>query len=207
MMNPPYDVTGLILAGGESKRMGRPKAMLDVGGVTLVGRVLAKVAPLCREVILVTRRPSDFLSLNVTTVRDLIPGQGPLGGLATGLFYAHYPWALVLACDLPFLQTRLLDYLIRRALNLPPGPRAVVPRNAEGWQPLVAMYSRSCLGPARTRLGEGRRKVGDLREKLVNWLAVDEEEFQGVGLDFSSFDNVNTPEDLASARTIITGEV
>ena len=205
-MNSPYDITGLILAGGESKRMGCPKAMLDLGGETLMGRVLAQARPLCREIILVTRRPSEFLNLNVKTVRDLVPGQGPLGGVATGLFYAHYPWALVLACDLPFLHEKLLDYIIRRALPLPLGPRAVVPRNSAGWQPLAAMYSRSCLGPARTLLREGGRKLGDLRGKRVNWLAVDEEEFQSVGLDFSSFDNVNTPDDLACARSIILGK-
>jgi len=186
--------------------MGRPKAGLELGGESLLSRVLKRLTPVCREVILVTRRPSEFLDFNLKIVRDLVPGQGPLGGLATGLFYAHHPWVLTLACDLPFVSTPLLAGLAQEALAAPRGPRAIVPRTQLGWQPLCAVYSRACLPPARRLLAQGRRKVDDLIKNGVSWQAVTEERLRGLDPDLVSFININTPKDLEQARAVIKAE-
>ncbi|MFH1091104.1 MAG: molybdenum cofactor guanylyltransferase, partial [Pseudomonadota bacterium] len=116
-MTYPYEITGIILAGGESRRMGRSKAFLEIGGQPLVARVVSTMVKVCREVMIVTKNPLDYLDFDLKIVRDLVPGQGPLGGLATGLFYAHYDWALAVGCDLPFLQAALLANLAERALS------------------------------------------------------------------------------------------
>ncbi len=200
-MTAQYDITGLVLAGGDSRRMGRPKAGLEVGGQSLIGRVLNQLRPICGEVMLVTRHPVDFIDFKVKIVRDLVPGQGPLGGLATGLFYARHPWALTVACDLPFLHGPLLAHLAGKTANLPQGPRAIVPRTRDGWQPLVAVYSRDCLKPALRYLAQGRRKLDDLQIRGVHWEAVDEEELREIDGNLLSFTNINTPEDLDLARS------
>ena len=204
-LRKPYEVTGLILAGGASRRMGRPKAGLEVGGQPLVDRVLSKVTALCRETILVTRQPSEFLEYPIKIVRDLTPKQGPLGGVLTGLFYARTTWSLIVACDLPFLDGRLLELLITRALAAKPGPRVVVPRTTEGWQPLVAVYSTQCQGPVRRLLEHGGRKVDDLKFHGVNWEDVPEAEMRTIDPDLKSFLNINTPGDLELAESIIKG--
>lgn len=164
-----------------------------------MGRVLKQVAPLCAETLIVTRHITEFLEFNVKIVRDLIPGQGPIGGLATGLFYARRPWALVVACDLPFLHQSVLSYLIRKALLLPRGPRALVPRSELGWQPLIALYSRDCLHPARKLLALGGRKLDDLSAHGVIWHPIDSDELKVADYNLDSFININTPEDLAKA--------
>jgi len=181
--------------------MGRPKAGLDLGGRSLLDRVIDTLTPLCREIIIVTRRPSEFLDYDLTIVRDLKPGQGPLGGLATGLLFAHYPWALTLACDLPFLSRDLLAHLIRKALATPAGPRAVVPRTQAGWEPLIAVYARNCLPRAQELLARDRHKLYELRSGGVRWEEVSEAELRSIDPGLTSFMNVNTPEDLLQART------
>ena len=201
-----YDVTGVVLAGGESRRMGRPKAGLDLGGRTLVERVIGRVAGLCREVIIVTRSTLDYIEYPYKVVRDLVPGQGPLGGLATGLFYARHPHTLVVACDLPFLSPPILEHLIQTALDLPDGPIAVVPRTPGGWHPLVAVYTAACLKPARRLLAQGGRKVDDLKRSGVQWRTVEEAELRLLDPDLISFTNVNTPQDLETARALLAAE-
>ncbi|MEW6265485.1 MAG: molybdenum cofactor guanylyltransferase [Thermodesulfobacteriota bacterium] len=200
MVKPPYELTGIILVGGDSRRMGRPKSALDLGGRTLVNRVVERLAPLCLEVLLVAKRPLDFLDSDLRIVRDLEVGQGPLGGLSTGLFYARTAWTLVAACDLPFLQPRLLNLLAEKALGAPPGPRAFVPRTTGGWHPLLAVYSKACLAPIQACLTRGIRKVDDLRFHGLKWIALEEAELKASDPELVSFVNVNTPEELAAAR-------
>lgn len=205
-MNPQFDITGLILAGGKSRRMGRPKADLDLGGDSLIKRVIDSVKPLCQEIIIVTNKPTDFLELNFKTVRDLVPGQGPLGGLATGLFYSRSRWTLAVACDLPFLNENVLIKLVETAMAAKRGPRAIVPRTEAGWQPLVAAYSRECIGPARDLLSRGGKKLDDLRNNGVIWVDLPEAEIRGADPELVGFTNINTPDELEQARTKIKDE-
>jgi len=183
--------------------MGRPKAGLELGGKPLVHHVLETASSICREIILVTGRITELLDFRHKIVRDLVPGQGPLGGLASGLFYARYPLALTLACDLPFLQASLLALLAREASNAPSGPLAVVPRTSSGWEPLVAVYSKDCLPIIQKLLADGRRKVEDLRIPAVRWREIPENDLRAVDPDLSSFINVNTPGDLERVRAVV----
>ncbi|MEW5721753.1 MAG: molybdenum cofactor guanylyltransferase [Thermodesulfobacteriota bacterium] len=201
---PPYDLTGLVLAGGRSRRMGRSKAGLLVGDQALVDRVLGPLGRLCREVIIITRDITEFLEYRQMVVQDLVPGQGPLGGLATGLFYARFPWSLTLACDLPFLKPEILDLIARKTLGTGGGPRAVVPRTTLGWEPLVAAYSRACLTPVLRLLDQGERALDKLSLSGVRWQSIPEHELRAVDPDLDSFTNLNTPEELERARIRLT---
>ena len=183
--------------------MGKPKAQIKLSGQTILERVRAKLTPLCREIILVTNQPTDFLEYDLEIVQDLIPGRGPLGGLATGLLHAHYPWALVLACDLPFVKLPLLDYLAQKALAAPPGPRAVIPRHSAGWEPLVAVYSKSCLKPAHKLLSLKNSRINDLKNCGVFFEFVPEGELLKLDGQLLSFVNLNTPEDLERAKKLL----
>jgi len=183
--------------------MGRSKAGLELGGKSLINHVLEKAAGICREIILVTAHITEYLDFHHKIVRDLLPGQGPLGGLATGLFYARYPLALTLACDLPFLQTPLLARLVQEASQAPPGPLAVVPRTRFGLEPLVAVYSKDCLPIIQKVLAGGRHKFEDLKSPAVHWREIPEEDLRAVDPELSSFVNVNTPGDLERARTAV----
>ena len=198
-MIPPYPITGLILAGGASKRMGRPKAHLELDGRTILERVRAVLAPKVSRLLVVTNQPTDYLDVDLEIARDLVPGQGPLGGLATGLFYTRTDWALLLACDLPFVRPEVVDYLARTALEKTAGARALIPYHAKGWEPLLAAYGRGCYPAARRLLRSGGSLL-DLRDAGVRVQAVDEETLRGLDPDLESFINLNTPEDLARAQ-------
>ena len=202
-MDKPLNISGLILAGGDSRRMGRPKACLELDGQTMIGRVLNQLEPICREIFIVTRHPEQFTRFRVKIVRDLVCGQGPLGGLATGLFYAHNHWSLAVACDLPFLNPALLTGLAQKALTLPDGPRALVPKTDKGWEPLIAVYSRQCIKPVSRLLARGWLKLEGLQHNGVLWHAFSEEEIRTYDPGMTSLTNINTPQDLDRARTDI----
>lgn len=203
MTKTPYEITGLILAGGASQRMGRPKAQLELAGQTLVERVREKLEPLCRELIIVTKQPTDFINIDLMVVSDLVPRRGPLGGLVTGLFYAHYPWSIVLACDLPFVNEDLLHLLIKRAVNGKGGSRAVIPKHTAGWEPLVACYSKDCLPWARKLLLKENPSLLDLKENGVRVDMLSEEEMVRLDPKLDSFVNINTPEDFELAEELL----
>ena len=128
-----------VLAGGQSRRMGRDKALLPLGDQTLIERVIAAARPLAYPRVIVGD-PATYAHLGLPVLPDRRPGLGPLGGLHTALGQTAAP-VLLLACDLPFLTADFLGYLVNRR-----GPhQAVVPYTAAGLQPLCALYEPSCL--------------------------------------------------------------
>ncbi|MBW1709766.1 MAG: molybdenum cofactor guanylyltransferase [Deltaproteobacteria bacterium] len=205
MTDSPYDITGLILAGGASLRMGQPKAQMRLSGQTILERVRSKLTPICREIIIVTNRPTDLLEYDLEIVQDLVLNRGPLGGLTTGLFYAHYPWTMVLACDLPFVKIELLSFLAQKTLAARQGPHALIPQHQAGWEPLVAAYSKSCLKSALKLLSLQRSRLYDLKRCGVFFELVPEEELRKLDPDLTSFININTPEDFERARDFLEG--
>ena len=104
----PLPVTGLVLAGGASRRMGRNKAFLELQGRCLIDVVIERVGAVCAEVLVVTGDASLYASLGVPVVEDTFRGVGVLGGLHAGLEAATHELALAVACDMPFLQPDLL---------------------------------------------------------------------------------------------------
>ena len=204
-MNKALPITGLVFTGGKSTRMGRSKAELNLGGRTMAERAVDVMSEVCREVVIVTAKPLEFIDFKGKIIRDVIPGQGPLGGLVTGLIFARTPWVLTAPCDVPFLKAGILRIIAEKALAARGGPRVVVPRTTGGWQPLIAAYSRECLGPARKLLEAGGRKMDDLRFNGAAWESIDAEVFKAVDPKLLSFFNINTPEDLATADALFKG--
>jgi len=181
------DVTGVILAGGKSSRMGRDKATLKVGGVPLFERVLGVMRTLFPTVLIAGDRP-DLARPGVPCYPDLFPGSA-LGGLHTGLCAARTDWIFVAPCDLPHPDVELMRILLcRRA-----GADVVVPRTRSGLEPLFALYRKSCRGPVRAMLESGHFRIYDFYPQ-VRMRYVEEEELPANWQ--RSLANINTPEDI-----------
>jgi molybdopterin-guanine dinucleotide biosynthesis protein A len=182
--------TGVVLAGGQSSRMGRDKALIEFKGRTLLERQLELLRPHAKE-ILVIGDPTKHTPTHATVIPDDIPGQGPLGGILTALRCARYVRVLVLACDLPNISDRLL---LRLKAGLDNGVDAVVPKHSLGSEPLVAAYHRHAMEAFQKALGEGERKMSLALDRIHTVPLVMEPGEEGWPVDL--FRNLNAPTDL-----------
>jgi molybdopterin-guanine dinucleotide biosynthesis protein A len=192
-------IAGAILAGGRARRMGGvPKALLEVGGRTILVRQIAALSTVVDEILLVVGDPAGFPSaaeLGVKVVADRAPGMGPLAGLQAALHATRAESILAVGCDLPFLDARLLA----RVRDAAPGAEAVVPRVGGRPQALHARYARAVLPLVEARLARGALRLVELLDELrVVWL--DEPELRSMDPELRGLTNVNTPEELAAAR-------
>lgn len=183
------DITGVILVGGKSRRMGRDKAFLGVDGKPIFEAVLELFRENFSRVMLVGDREERFAAYGLPVVPDIYPGSS-LGGLYTGLHHAATEYVFVASCDLPFPNGEILSYLC----SLKNGFDAVVPSTAYGYEPLFALYAKSCLEPIRALLDSGNycayAYYPQVRVRQVPY-----EEFAHLDRDKRAFLNVNTPED------------
>ncbi len=186
-----------ILAGGKSRRMGSDKSQLILQGETLVARVTRRLAVLSDDLILVTNAPEPFASLGARQTGDMLPGGGALSGLHAGLTVARYECALVVGCDMPFLNLDLLRYMA----SLAPGHAAVVPRWRGELEPLHAFYSRECLPMIEPMLTHGNERITKLYEQ-VSTRYVEPDEIAHFDPEGLSFFNVNSPEDWERAQEL-----
>jgi len=179
---------GYILAGGASRRMGRDKALLEEQGKPLVERVAAVVAGAAGNCAIVAPA-GRYEGLGLPVLADRWPGEGPLGGILTALETGQAEWNLIVAVDLPMLETGFLRELLREAKT---AGRSLAPMHADGGlEPLCGVYHAGDLGRIRDFFAAGGRKVKDaLREIQVATIPAP----PGVLL------NVNTPEQWEAAR-------
>ena len=187
-------VTAIILAGGESSRLGGTKALQVVAGKSLLQRVIDRVTPVSDRILVVGFSARPGLPAGIEYREDLYPGKGPLGGIYTGLEASRSVYNLVAACDLPFLNVELLRYMIK----LSPGFDAVVPR-AGKTQPLCAVYSRSCREVMKTQVENDLLKISRFLDS-VNVRYIEEAECRRIDRRLLSFFNINSPADLARAN-------
>lgn len=190
-------MTGVVLAGGESKRLGFNKAFAEVGDKPIIVRALDVLKGLFEEVFIVALEAEPFEHLGVPVRTDLLPGNNALGGVHAALSYASGEAGFVCACDMPFLSPRLID----RMVELASGYEVVLPRSPKGLEPLHAIYARGCLPAIEGAIGAGELKLTSYFSRVaVRVLEADEvERLDPGGL---SFFNVNTTEDLKTARAL-----
>ena len=198
-MDKSIRVSGVILAGGVSRRLEKNKALERIGGKALIERVIDSLVPLTTEVLAVVARPEQATALrlppSVRVVSDRYPGGGSLGGIFTGLEASAEPWSLVVACDMPFLNRELLRHLMAQSSNVD----AVIPCLGGQPEPLHALYSKACLAPMERMLRAGQLKIAPLFE-AVRVRYVDEETIDRIDPRHLSFFNINTQADLEEAR-------
>jgi molybdopterin-guanine dinucleotide biosynthesis protein A len=152
---PSPQVTGAILAGGSSRRLGRDKVTLELGGKPLARWVAEALGPAVADLWLVTNHPQVHVALNLPMVTDLVPFQGPLGGLATAMFYARTPWVLLTAADSPFLSSHLAAALVGAAGKI--RRPALVCRTERGIEPLPGLYAVRTLSRLQDLLTTKKR--------------------------------------------------
>jgi len=183
------DVTGILLVGGRSSRMGKDKAFLPFRGAPIFETVLNVLKVNMEKVLLVGDRPERFAAYGLTVLPDIYPGSA-LGGLYTGLHAADTPYIFASPCDLPFASPEVLAYM----LALRSGYDAVVPMTGEHPEPLFALYSKNCLEPIRDLLETRNYRVYDFFPR-VRVRRVVESELSSAA-DFGRiFRNVNTEEE------------
>lgn len=190
-------MTGVILAGGRSSRMGTTKALLEVGGRRLIEGVVEALRGLFSPVLIITNTPELYEYLGVKAVSDLLPGKAVLGGIYTGLRLASSEQAFFAACDMPFLNPALIAFLKEEAK----GVDVVIPNAVGELHTLHAIYSKSCLPFIEELIQADRLKVtGFLPHVKVK--VIGEEVIRRFDPDLLSLFNVNTPEDLALAKRL-----
>jgi molybdopterin-guanine dinucleotide biosynthesis protein A len=200
--SPLGNISAIILAGGNSTRFKKDKALLKWEGEYLLVRQVNLLKSMFDEVLVVTgdERRYDGL-VDARVVEDLVKGKGPLGGIHAGLSFSSNDCNLVIPCDLPFLRKEVLLLLIDRF----DGQAQVILPVARGYiEPLVGIYHRSCL-PSIERLLRGNRlKVLELLG-LVPFRLIPEPDILKVDPDLRSFFNLNSPDDYEKALLINSG--
>ena len=189
MLEP--DITGIILVGGKSRRMGQDKAFMKVGGIPIFERVLAVFRESFERVVLVGDREERFAGYGLKVLPDIYPGSS-LGGLYTGLYHAETEYVFVSSCDLPFPNPDVLHYLS----SLKSGFDAVVPAMEHGYEPMFAVYSKKCLGPIKALLESGNCCAYAYYPQ-ISARYVSLEELAHLDPEGRAFLNVNTPDDFA----------
>jgi len=195
-----WNVSCVILAGGESRRMGQDKALIQVNGIRLIDHVYGRCHDLFPEIIIVTNQPQHFSEYHTKIFMDEIPGAGSLGGLYTGLIKASNDHVFCVACDMPFLKPKLIAYLIEKRFK----SDVVIPRTKEGLEPLHAIYSKRCIEPIKKFIERGDFKTSRfLSEVQVTYCG--EEEIKRIDPTLISFMNVNTQKDLFQIQKMLKG--
>jgi len=184
------DVAGVILAGGESSRMGRNKALLEVNGERMIETTYRRMAELFDEVLLVTNTPEIYDFIPCRKIADIYPGMGPLGGIHAALTNSVAERAFITACDMPSLNSQL----IRELCSIQGDVDVVIPETPGGLEPLHAVYAKSCLPKMETMLLAGERRVLSFFD-LAQVRLVPRGRIAALDPDFASFRNINTQED------------
>ena len=196
-------MTVVIQAGGESRRMGQDKGLVRLAGQSLVARAIQRLSPIADEVLVTTNRPPAYEFLGVPLFPDLIPGRGALGGLYTALSAASQPLVAVVACDMPFVNSALLE--AERQALLAAQVDIVIPHTGEGLEPFHAIYRReTCLPPIRQAIETDKWRV-DSWFSQVKVELFRQEDILRYDPQMLSFWNINTPEDLQKAERQLAG--
>ncbi len=183
-------MVGIVLSGGENRRMGTDKAFLMVAGIPMIEHVLRALRSAVNHIIIVTNSPEAYASYDVEVTTDVHDARGPLTGIYSGLLRSRDEYNVVVACDMPFLNPRLLSYMA----GLAGEHDAILPKIGEFVEPLHAVYHRRMLPVIGDHLRRNQRRIREIFTGLsVRY--VTEEELDRFDPLRRSFINLNTPEE------------
>ena len=186
----------VIQAGGQSTRMGQDKGLLQFGKYKMVEYILHQVSGMGEKNFIVSNRPEEYKEFGLPVYTDIYHNIGPLGGFHTIFSYLEMEYALVLACDMPFINRDLINYLLSLASDYD----IIVPRlnHNKFVKPFRAVYSKKCMPAVEKAIEQNHRRVISFFDDVrVRYLEKDEIHIYDP--DERSFFNVNTPEDLQKA--------
>ena len=190
-------MTGIVLAGGKSSRMGLNKAFIEFGGKRLIEATVERLAGLFPEVLIIANDLEPYANLGVRVIPDLIQNSGSLGGIYTGLSAAAHPKGFFVACDMPFLNPDLIALVVREA----EGWDVVVPQVEGELQPMHAVYANSCLPFIKEAIDLRMLKIARFFPK-VRVKIIEEPALRAVDPHLLGLMNVNTPLELEKAEAI-----
>ena len=192
-----HPCSGVILAGGLNTRFtGRDKALLEIGGKSILSRILEVFRAVFDEIILVSNNPQQHLKQDLHIVTDLIQVRSSLTGIHTGLFYSSNPYIFCSGCDTPFLKKDLVECVLER---IKPGIDLLIPETSAGLEPLCAVYSKESLSAVERKLLQNKCKIHKIfKQNRIR--RIPEKALRIKDPDLISFLNINTPEDLEKAR-------
>jgi molybdopterin-guanine dinucleotide biosynthesis protein A len=176
-----------LLAGGKSRRFGENKALFMIDGKTIIEHVIAAIPP-AHEIFLVTNSPAVYAHLHLPALSDHYPGCGPLAGIHAGLMHSPHEWNFFLACDLPRLQTSVIDEI----LAAPRAAQVILPQTSEGLQPLCALWSKKTMPLIESAVQTNERHVRSILSKLPIYPIVPQAP--------EALFNLNTKDDLQQLR-------
>ena len=195
-------MTGVILAGGKNSRIGLNKAFLEIGGKRIIDRTVEIYKKIFDEILIITNTLEDYQYLTESVIlgeaknlklkiyTDLIPHRGSLGGIYTGLHYSKSDYAFFAACDMPFLNERVIRHIIKVARDYD----IIVPYFKHRLHPLHAVYSKKCLPLIKVMVGKNRLKIKDLFLKCKVKRVMDIPQTK-----LPPFSNINTKENYKQA--------
>ncbi len=195
-------ITGVILAGGTSQRMGRNKALLDLAGRPMIAVIAERLRVVAGEIIIAATDTQLYAPFADRCVADVFPGVGTLGGIHAGLRAATHDLALVVGCDMPFLNPAVMSWFAQAAADVD----LVVLRPGEWLEPLHAVYRSSCLPAIESAIHAGERQAFCFYDE-VRTRYVDPAEIEHLDPDLRSFRNINTPKEWRAILAEIMVEV
>jgi len=197
------ECTGVILAGGKNSRLpGKKKTFRKVGGHMILENIYRVSSSLFQEVIIVVNEPGDFAGWDMTVVTDIIPTRCALAGIHAGPFYSSFHNIYVTACDTPFVNPCVIEYIVGQAR---PEFEVVIPWTDDGLEPLSAVYSKDCIPLIEANLAKDIYMIKKFfRKKKVKQISA--ERIRALDPDMQFVFNVNTPADLELAQAIAAGK-
>ncbi|OGX23616.1 MAG: hypothetical protein A3J51_06770 [Omnitrophica WOR_2 bacterium RIFCSPHIGHO2_02_FULL_45_21] len=209
------ELNAIILAGGRNTRMqGEDKAFIEIEGKPIVARIIEKLKTLLspvqnycasskekeisngvRQIIVVTNSPEKYVSFKVKTIKDEHPGKGPLMGIYCGLKASSCKYNFVVACDMPFINTSLIKFIIDNRDNYD----IVISRVSEKFHTLFGLYSKSCIPVMEEMLEKNELRIRSIFPKL-NARFLSRQEIERIDPGLLSLVNINTPEELIGIK-------
>ncbi len=187
----PSAYKAAILAGGKSSRFGSNKALALLRGrpiIEIIADTLSRIFP---EVSIISNDPASYVFLSLPVLPDIHPGLGPLSGIHSALIHLSCPRLFVVACDMPLLDPRLIEYMFERGAE----EAVILPEGPLGPEPLHAIYPAGALPVIDKALRQGRLKLKDLLPKLPTHV-IGKEEVEAISPGLRCLKNVNTLEGL-----------
>lgn len=185
------EITGIILAGGKSTRMGTDKALLQINGKTLLENAIEICMPVCSEILISSNNP-EHQKLGIQIIPDEIKDCGPMGGIYSCLKVSETSWNLVLSTDAIYVEPLFISFLINHSGDFD----AVVPIHSKGKEPLIALYNKSSLPIIKEHIAKGNFKMVDLLSEInTRWINSE----NWIQKTPNIFQNINSPTDLNQA--------
>ena len=185
------NVTGVILAGGISSRMGQDKGLLLLNNQPLVKHIIQALKPITNQIIIISNN-DDYKVFGYPVYKDLIKEKGPVGGIYTALTYSSTKYNIIISCDTPFVTTELLKFLLKHS----EGHKITIPKFKNKIHPLIGVYHQSIKSTFKSNLDKNQLKLMLVNQSLnCNIVKMD-----GKFNDKKLFYNINTPSDLKQAQ-------